>query len=300
MARGKLDIAALAEKLAQLNSNTGGGNNNGGISFLTIKDGRNVIRILPAREGADMFYEEAWVHYGVGKTKDNKNGKMIVCPTTADENAKCPVCELSNELYKLSTKKDDDMSKQAKSLYRKKRVYYNAISRDEDLSVYELQGEGDDAKWMNTKTNEEESPVKVYGSGVGILKDLIGLIVDPEYGDVTDEDEGLDLIITKTGSGQFNTKYDVKTVRKETPIGYDAWESALVDLSVFTKAKTYDEIATMMDGGEPESSDDIQSRVDEQLDNMPDKSSKVEDTPTDGGSDDLQDDIAAALKRRRS
>lgn len=296
---GKLDIAALAEKLAQLNKNSnGGGGNKGGVSFLDVKDGRNVIRILPPAKDAESFYTEAWVHYGVGKTKDNKKGTMVVCPTTNDENAKCPVCELSKEFYALSSKKDDDMSKQAKSFFRKKRVYYNAISRDEDLSVYEKQGEGDDAKWMNTKTDEEESPVKVFGSGVGIFKDIIGLIVDPEYGDVTDEEEGLDLIITKTGSGQFNTNYDVKTVRKESPVGFDKWEESLNDLSIFTKSKTYEEIAKIMEGGEPEVSDD---KIEEGTSMMPDKNEEPttsNEEPESG--DDLGDEIAAALKRRRS
>ena len=129
MSKKGLDIAKLAERLAQLDKNDN--RESSGMSFLNIKDGRNVLRVLPAREGADVFYEEAWVHYGVGKSKDNKNGTMIVCPTTHNENAKCPVCELSSELKKLSSKKDDSYDKQARSIYRKKRVYYNAISRDE-------------------------------------------------------------------------------------------------------------------------------------------------------------------------
>lgn len=294
MARAKLDIAALAQKLQELN--TGGGNNNGGMNFLTIKDGRNVLRVLPARVGADWFYEESWVHYGVGKSKENKNGSMVVCPKTKDENAACPVCELSSEIFKLSTKKDDDQSKQAKAIYRKKRVYFNVLSRDEDLANYELRGEGDDAKYFNIKTDKEESPVKVYGAGVGILKDIIAIITDPEYGDITDEEEGLDLIITKTGSGQFGTKYDVKTVRKETPIGFDAWESELHDLSALTKVtKDYDAIAKLMDGEEPaESDEEVNTKVDEGTEMLPDK------TETDSDSEDLSADIAAAIARRKN
>lgn len=304
MARAKLDISALAEKLSQLN-NTGGNSNSSGMSFLTIKDGRNVLRLLPAREGADMFYEESWVHYGVGKSKTNKNGTMITCPTTHDENAACPVCEVSKEFYSLSTKKDDDYAKQAKALFRKKRVYFNVLSRDEDLSEFEKKGEGDDAKWH--RGDKEESPVKVYASGVGILKDIISLIIDPEYGDVTDEEEGLDLIITKTGSGQFNTKYDVKTVRKESPIGFDEWEECLVDLSLLTKAKDYDAIAKIMDGGSVDADEeDIDDSVEDAMSNMPDKTSKEEapkSSDSDEESDDndaLSDDIKAAMLRRKS
>jgi len=288
----KLDIAKLAERLAQLNKNNGEGSGTS-MNFLTINDGRNVVRVLPPREGADMFYEEAWVHYGVGKTKENK-GTMVVCPTTTKEGAKCPMCELSSHFKKLSKKKDDAYDKQAKGIYRKKRVYYNAINRDEDLSIYEYQGEGEDAKWVNTKTNEDESPVKVWGSGVGIFKSILALIVDPEYGDVTDADEGLDLIITKTGSGQYNTEYDVKTVRKETPVGFDGWETAMNDLSTLIVAKTYDEIANLMEGKEAEEAEEAtQEEVDEALSNLPTKEEEAED-------DDLGDEIKAALAKRRA
>src|SRR5690606_9181927 len=107
----------------------------------------------------------------------------------------------------------------------------------------------------------------VFGSGIGIFKDILGLIVDPEYGDITDEKEGLDLIITKTGSGQFNTNYDVKTVRKESPVGFDGWEEELTDLSILTKSKSYDDIAAILDGGQ-ESEEGLDEKVEDALDNM--------------------------------
>jgi hypothetical protein len=290
---GKLNIDKLRERLEQLNNSGSNRGNGAGFNFLNLKDGRNVIRILPPREGADMFFEEVWVHYGVGKNAQNKNGTMVVCPKTHDENAPCPVCELADELKKLSKKRDDSYDKQSRSIRRKKRVYYNAISRDEDLSVYEKNEEG---KWINTETGEEESPVKVLGTGIGILKDIISLIVDPEYGDITDPEEGLDLIITKTGSGQFNTKYDVKTVRKESPIGFDAWEECLHDLSQLAKAKSYDEILAIMQGEEPEGEDEGDNE-DEEPENEEPK--QPEPDPATDDADDLQNEIKAALARRR-
>lgn len=288
---GKLDIAKLRERLEQLNSSGGNRNSGPGMNFLNLKDGRNVVRILPPRKDSEMFYEEVWVHYGVGKNDQNKNGTMVVCPKTQDENAPCPVCELADEFRKLSKKKDDSYDKQSRSIRRKKRVYYNAISRDEDLSVYEKNEEG---KWINTETGEEESPVKVLGTGIGIFKDILSLIVDPEYGDITDPEEGLDLIITKTGSGQFNTKYDVKTVRKESPIGFDEWEECLHDLSQLTKSKSYDEILALMQGEESEQEEDTE---DEELEN---EEPQEELDPTDNSdADSLQDEIKAALARRK-
>lgn len=304
----KVDISKLAQRLAELNSNNNSGSSSS-MNFLTINDGRNVVRVLPPVDEDKMFYEEVWVHYGVGKTKENKNGTMVVCPTTHKEGAKCPVCELSSEFKKLSNKKDDSYDKQARAIYRKKRVYFNAINREEDLSVFEYQGEGEDAKWVNTKTGEDESPVKVWGAGVGIFKAILALIVDPEYGDVTDADEGLDLIVTKTGSGQFNTKYDVKTVRKNTDIGFPEWESAVNDLSQLTKAKTYEEIAKIMLGEEEDTPEPTDDEIKEALSNMEDKSSSTDEEETKPSTqedtssseeDDVEAEIRAAILARKN
>lgn len=286
----KLDVAKLMGRLQELNE--GGGNNNSNVSFLQIKDGRNVVRILPPSDKMESFGEEVWVHYGVGKSASNKNGTMVVCPRTANENAPCPVCEASKELWNLSTKKDDEYMKQAKGLNRKKRVYYNAIDRGVDLDIFELREEDDKKVWYNTETNEKESPIKVLGTGIGVYKDLIKLIIDPEYGDITDPTEGLDIIITKTGSGQFNTEYEVKSVRKESEIGMDNWEEHLNDLEPFTKFKSYDDILAILEGGDPSKSSNESSETEE--DNTPPANNVSQEEE-----DAMQAEIQAAIKRRQ-
>lgn len=279
----KLDITKIAERLAQLNNNNKGGS---AIDYLNLKDGRNVIRILPPKNEEDMFFQEAFLHYGVNKTADSPKGMTIVCPTTNGEGKPCPVCELSKQLKKLSKKKDDKYDKQAKSLMRKKRAYFNVINREDDLSTYAPDENG---KLMRKNAEDfTETPVKVLSTGVSILKDVLGIIVDPEYGDITDATEGLDVIITKSGTG-FNTEYDVKTVRKESAIGFDAWEDCLYDLSTVSVPKTYDEIASLLSDEEPE--DDAEEGVE---DNAP-----AVDLTKENGADDLGSDIAAALNRRR-
>ncbi len=299
----KLDISALASRLKELddNSNRGGGSN---IGFISIKDGRNVIRVLPPRDDMDSFAVEVWVHYGVGKTETNKKGTMVVCPKTHGEDKPCPVCDASSELKKLSKKKDDPYDKQAKNLYRKKRVYYNAIDRADDLTKYEQREEDGKQVWYNTETNEKDSPVKVLGTGIGVYKDILKLIIDPEYGDVTDADEGLDLIITKSGSGQFNTEYDVKTVRKESAIGFDLWEESLNDLKPLMKARTYDELVALLNGEDPSNNQNVDDDVDDAMGGLPDKGSASTDEGTDESTGDADEDavaaeIRAAMERRK-
>ena len=285
MAKRGIDMAKLAERLAELNTNRGGSGGSA-MGFIDIKDGRNVVRILPPKENMEMFYEEVWVHYGVGKSDTNKKGTMIVCPKTNGDDEPCPQCELVDQLFKLSKKKDDSYSKQAKELMKKKRVYYNAIDRSEDISQYSKNAEG---KWVDAEGNEG-SPVKVLATGIGVFKDLLNIIVDPEYGDITDPEEGLDVIITKTGSG-FNTNYDVKTVRKESAVGFDEWEACLNDLAPLKKCKTYDEILAIIDGDT--ASDDNEADEDEEYPPVSDG------TPDEEDGEDLEADIKAALQRRK-
>ncbi|AYP68638.1 hypothetical protein EalM132_00126 [Exiguobacterium phage vB_EalM-132] len=285
------------EQMDQKSQNTGSGN----FTFLNIKDGRNVIRILPPKEDAEVFYEEGFVHYQVGATGKDNRGKMVVCPTSKSEDAKCPICEEVKALWQKSSNKDDKYAKAAKAKGRKPRVYYNAISRDDiNNGLYEQREVEKDGEtklvWFNTKEDKEESPVKVLATGIGILKDIIGIMVDPEYGDVTDPEEGLDLIITKSGSGQYGTNYDVKTVRKESPIGVEGWQDDLNDLTGLFKTKTYEEIQDMMAGND--SSDDEDDEDEEDV--APTKSPKKEEDSSDDATDeDVEAEIRAALERRK-
>ncbi|WIT25881.1 hypothetical protein [Bacillus phage SPO1L1] len=321
----------LKSKLEGLNSNTGG-NSGPSNQFVKIEDGKNRVRLLPAGPGREPeeFYEEVWVHYGVGKNAENKNGTMVVCPKTHDENAKCPVCELSKQYNDLSKKKDDKYHKMAKDIYKKKRVYFNAIPRNIDLDDFELNDEG---KWVNTNDDDkEESPIKVLGVGVSVFKEVLKLVVDPEYGeDLVKVKKGLDITITKEGNGRYNTEYSVAPARKESdafpedeaPEGLaENFEEYLNDLAEFSKAKSYDELADMLDGGatDPDDQDDedeeekskknkkdkkgkkgkkskLKELEDEEDDEDDDDSEDAEDDEEDE-EDDLDADIKAAMARK--
>lgn len=280
-----MDISKLADRLSELNASSGG-SGGGGMDFYNIKDGRNVMRILPPAEGKDMFFEEVWVHYGIGKTTDDTRGQMVICPKTQGDHKPCPVCELADEYFKKSSKKDDKFSKLAREMRKKKRVYYNVLPKDDDFDITGFKLEGD--TWVNAD-GEEESPVKVMSTGVMVLKQILGIIVDPEYGDITNPETGLDAIITKTGSG-FDTTYETRTKRKDSPIGFDQWKEALIDLSRLTKEKSYDEILSILSGDTVEEED---KEEDKAQDYVPAPATdSVED-------DDLENAIKAALARRQ-
>lgn len=284
---GKLNLDKLKERLNELNTN----NNNGGGSFgyVNLKDGRNVVRILPPKENGE-FVQEVFLHYGVGKSESNKKGTVVVCPTTHGDDKACPICEAVKELRNLSKAKDDTYSKQASQLGRKKRVYFNAIDRSLDLESFTKNSDG---KYLDAE-GKESNPVQILAVGTTVYKAILGIMCDPEYGDITDAQEGLDVIITKSGTG-MNTEYDVKTVRREGPIGFADWESNLNDLTSLAKTKKYDEIAGILTGETtPEGDSDSSTGASAGETNTSTEAGGSEDS-----GEDMEAEIQAALRRRR-
>ncbi|MNJ59091.1 hypothetical protein D3C77_547570 [compost metagenome] len=189
-----------------------------------------------------------------------------------------------------------------------------------DLNNYEQREVDGELVWYNIEDDKKESPVHVLATGIGLYKDILGLIVDPEYGEVMlDPKEGLDIIVTKTGTGQFGTKYEVKAARKESSVGLEEWEDALNDLDALVVPKTAKEMEDLMEGNESGNSSDVDDDDEEEEEKTtPTKKNKAstktnarkpepedeEDEDEDGSSDgededDLQDDIQAAIARRK-
>jgi hypothetical protein len=191
----KSRIQRIREKLAETNLGGGG--------FWKPKVGSNRIRILPEVGEMDV----CWVN--VGQHYISQNNRHFCRSFTLDD--ACPICELVNELYTAG----DDASKEMASDFRvTKQFWMNVIDRD-----------------------NEERGVQIFTPGVMIFRQIgEGLLLDPEYGDlIFDPDEGLDLIIKRTGQ-QMQTRYDVIPTRELTPLHADPnqaeqWLNSAKDLS---------------------------------------------------------------------
>lgn len=264
-----LDIEALKAKLAKVKE----GNNGGGrADFWSPKDGRNVIRILPAKEGQE-FYSESRVRYQVGP-----NNKMVTVPLDSSvEN--CPIHAFVDSLYKT---KDKDDEKLAKRMGAKTRYYFNVIDRSVEPG------------------QEGYGEVLVFGCGATIFTDILSIVVDPDYGDITDPDMGYDIIITKSGK-KLDTEYKTVARPKQTEIGIKDWEEKLNDLTALAKPKSYDDRLAILNGDNVSESDSSKAEAKEEKKTETKaevkKEEKVE-TPTGvatGG--DAEDDIEAEIQR---
>lgn len=166
------------------------------------KPGKNLIRILPAyhSSGPDkgLFYNKRLVHAGI---QIDGRGQTIGCISNWDKDTICPVCEFNEALMSEDDKK---LQKLGKNVRQQQAFFINLIDR-------------------------ASGKVHKYNLKKGMMKTLRGYMMDDDYGDVTDTDEGYDLVIEKEGEG-LTTKYALRPKAKPSKVGHETWEDDMFDL----------------------------------------------------------------------
>ncbi len=159
-----INMELMRKKLAQLRGEFEGKES----PWFKPDEGDQDIRIVPAPDGDPL--KEMYFHYNVG---EHKGG--IVCPKR-NYGENCPICEFASALWKEGTGNNDEESKKlAKSLFVRARYFSPVVVR-----------------------GREEEGVKFYGYGKRAYENLLGYILDPDYGDITDTLEGTDIALTYT------------------------------------------------------------------------------------------------------
>jgi hypothetical protein len=263
----------IKEKLAKTNLGGRG-------DYWKPKQGRNVIRILPGvGDMGDFFWQSVGKHY-IPETQ-----RSYVCPIFTigdeDEDAACPICEFVDELYKAG---DKDSKELAGKLRVRKQFWMNIIDRE----------------------NEDKGP-QIYTPGVTIFKMVASYYTDPDYGEIDDVEEGLDITIKRAGTG-LDTEYELLPKRKSSPLHkdyklIDEWLDSAIDLSVVELTEDPAEDKEMM-GDDAVVSIMPYERIKkefEQLDVMPEEES---DDPfpedEDDEDEDDEEDVRAVINKRRS
>lgn len=152
-----IDLQKMRAKLAALS----GGNSKSKSSFWRPQDGEQQIRIVSTPDG-DPF-KNYHFHYNLG------NNAGFLCPKKnfGDD---CPVCSFASSLYSEGS---DESKNMAKSLFPRMRFFSPVLVR-----------------------GEEDLGVRAWGYGKMAYESLLNLVLNPEYGDITDPLEGTDLKLT--------------------------------------------------------------------------------------------------------
>lgn len=182
--------------------------------------GKQEVRIVPYKFQPDNPFIELKFHY-------NLNGKTYLSPDSFGRPD--PIVEFANRLKRSGDKED---WKHARKLEPKMRTFAPIIVR-----------------------GEEHEGVKFWGFGKQVYQELLSIMSDPDYGDITDLANGRDIVVEfktaeETGK-QFpetairpkpNTKPAVDPSNKEL-LEKVANQSKILDL--FTEL-TYDELKEVM------------------------------------------------------
>lgn len=177
-----LDLSKIRARLNSVKNNSKAGG-----SFWKPSDGTQTIRIVPTADG-DPF-KDYWFHYNLGP--ENKSG--LLCPKK-NHGEDCPICNFKDQLWKeFNDTQDADTMKLAKDLSPRQRFFSPVMVR-----------------------GEEAQGIRVWGYGKMAYESLLELVLNPEYGDITDVDEGTDLTLTYGKPPGANFPKTTLTPRRRT------------------------------------------------------------------------------------
>jgi len=209
-----IDLDAIRNRLTSLQSKTKKQNN-----LWKPEAGKQTIRIVPYQFDKGNPFREIYFHYDLGK-------RNYVSPMT--HGSADPVVEFAEKLK--ATGSSDDW-KMAQKLMPKMRTYVPVVVR-----------------------GKESEGVKFWGFGKQVYAELLSVISDPDYGDITDLQGGRDITLEFTPGSEG--KYPSTTIRvkpAQTAATDDKNianmilnEQKNVDSDVFPEA-TYDELKTALE-----------------------------------------------------
>jgi hypothetical protein len=99
---------------------------------------------------------------------------------------------------------------------------------------------------------EEDKGVQIWGFGKTVYQTLMGLMLDEDYGDITDPTEGRDIKVLCTKQpGKKWAMTEVRPRGKQSPLSGNSetsngWLTNIPDLTEIYRCKTYDELSKIV------------------------------------------------------
>ena len=229
-----MDLKAIKNRLNQLQTT-----NNRTSNLWKPSPGNQIVRIVPYKFNKDNPFIELYFHYGLA----NKNYLSPISFGRPD-----PIEEFAQKLKGTGSKDDYRLGRKVEA---KMRTYAPVIVR-----------------------GEESQGVKFWGFGKTVYQELLSIIADPDYGDITDPVSGRYIAVEfktaeETGASFPSTSIRVKP--NQTPITEDA--SLLETLTENQKniteiyqEQSYEELTTALNeylnGGSSEEESEEEKKVD--------------------------------------
>ena len=180
-----MDLSVIKSRLSQLQST-----NNRTSNLWKPSPGKTQIRVVPYKFNKDNPFIELYFHHDLG-------GKNYLSPISFGRPD--PIEEFAQKLKSTGSKDDYRLGRKVEA---KMRTYAPVVVR-----------------------GEESQGVKFWGFGKTVYQELLSIIADPDYGDITDTVSGRDIAVVfktaeETGKSFPSTSITVKP--NQTPITEDA------------------------------------------------------------------------------
>ena len=183
--------------------------------------GKHTIRLVPYKFNKENPFIELFFHYNI-------NNKSYLSPSSFGRPD--PIVEFADKLKRMGDKED---WKAAKKMEPKLRTFVPVLVRGEE-------GEG----------------VRFWGFGKTVYQEILGYMADPDYGDITDPNEGRDITVEVVSAEDSGTSYPVTTIRvkpKETPMAAskeetDKFLNSQKEITELYSELTYAELKNVLEG----------------------------------------------------
>ena len=218
-----MNLDEIKKRLDKLNNKGGGGSSNDfKNNFWRPPVGeKSVIRIVPYKFNKDIPFSELYFYFGIGKPR------MIALSNFSESD---PILEFATTLKKSGDKENMEL---AKKLYPKLRIFAPVVVR-----------------------GEEDKGVRFYEFGKMVYQELLGVMADEDYGDITAIQNGRDVTVEVIPAAETGKMFNTTTVRvkpNQTPLSDDAKlaESLLEnqkDIVSLFKKYTFEEMKDELQG----------------------------------------------------
>ena len=179
-----MDINSIRKRLNQLQTTSNRTSN-----LWKPQPGKQIIRVLPYKHNKDNPFIELFFHFGL-------NSKTYLSPITFGRPD--PIEEFASKLKTSGNREEYQM---ARKLEAKMRTFAPVIVR-----------------------GEEAQGVRFWGFGKTVYQELLSVIADPDYGDITDPVNGRDVSVEFKTAEETGASFPKTTIRvkpNQTPITED-------------------------------------------------------------------------------
>ncbi len=241
-----MDLNAIRKRLGQLQTT-----NNRTSSLWKPQPGKTQIRIVPYAFNKDNPFIELFFHY-------NLNNRSYLSPISFGRPD--PIEEFAQKLKASGNKEDYQLSKK---LEAKMRTFAPVIVR-----------------------GEESQGVKFWGFGKTVYQELLSIIADPDYGDITDPVNGRDVsveFISAEESGASFPKTNIRVKPNQTPISDEPSVLELVktsqkDITEIYQEQSYEDLTNVLNEWLNPSEDSTEETTQDSVSTSELETSKVKDT----------------------